>query len=239
MSFNLNKKALVLGLAGTVLMSFATASAEQFASAERTDVALGHYARARALLVEALAEFEQAKEIANPDLMLDSEKWTLTVISKAEDLNRLLDPQPRTTRMGATFRADNRLIGRKAEQTPLPKAMPQTSNLNWEKKDLPPAVMPKAETAPAKDKTKLSNLDLGIVDTSTPETARARMSTPTEEIKAETDTTTEKEAISTDTDTAKSSAVNAPTETVEDEELNKVIEQAIQERLEKMKGEDK
>ncbi len=84
--------------------------ATTYASAERQDAAVGHYARARALLVEALAEFEQARSVARPDLLLDPEDWRLTIISKTEELNRLLDPQPRVTRSGVRFKANQALI---------------------------------------------------------------------------------------------------------------------------------
>ena len=85
-------------------------SSGTYASPERQDAAVGHYARARSLLVEALAEFEQARSVARPDLLLDPEDWRLTIISKTEELNRLLDPQPRVTRSGVRFKASPELI---------------------------------------------------------------------------------------------------------------------------------
>lgn len=93
--------------------------AQQYgASPERTAAALGHYARARALLVEALAEFEQGKKLARPDLLIDSEEWRLDVISRTEELNRVLDPQPRVTRSGIRFQASGLLARRSKNQVP-------------------------------------------------------------------------------------------------------------------------
>jgi len=87
-----------------------TEKGTDYASPERQEAALGHYARARALLVEALAEFEEARAVARPDMLIDPEEWRLMVISKTEDLNRLLDPQPRVTRSGVRFKASKSLL---------------------------------------------------------------------------------------------------------------------------------
>lgn len=93
------------------------AKAESYATLQRKDTALGHYARSRAMLVEALAEFEQARKIARPDMLIDPEEWRLSVISRTEELNRILDPKPRVTRGGAVFRA-NKLLIRRERQRP-------------------------------------------------------------------------------------------------------------------------
>ena len=96
--------------------------AEQSSTEERTDAAIGHYAKSRALLVEALEEFETARKLARPDLLIDPEEWRISVISRAEELNRILDPQPRITRSGTRFQANNRLVRRisKRDVNPLP-----------------------------------------------------------------------------------------------------------------------
>ena len=77
---------------------------------ERGNAAIGHYARARALIIEALAEFELGKRLADPDMLLDSQQWRMTLVSRAEELNRVLDPKPRITRSGAYYKANSRLI---------------------------------------------------------------------------------------------------------------------------------
>jgi hypothetical protein len=72
--------------------------------------AVAHYARSRALLVSALHEFDKGRKLARPDELIDSTKWRNTLIDRAEDLERVLDPQPRATRGGIKFEADPRLL---------------------------------------------------------------------------------------------------------------------------------
>jgi hypothetical protein len=72
--------------------------------------AVAHYARSRALLVSALNEFDKGRKLARPDELIDSTKWRNTLIDRAEDLERVLDPQPRATRGGIKFEADPRLL---------------------------------------------------------------------------------------------------------------------------------
>ena len=114
------------GLFGLVLFYPAPAiCAESIAnvSPERAAAATAHYARARALLVEALSEFEHASRIANPDVLVDSQRWRRSIVSRAEDLNRVLDPKPRVTRSGVRMKANSRLIyhGRSRNQEVLDK----------------------------------------------------------------------------------------------------------------------
>ena len=86
-----------------------TASLDQ-ADQETTVEAVAHYARCRALLIAALNEFDTARKIAKPDDLLDPVKWRNTLIDRAEDLERVLDPQPRATKGGIKFSADPRLL---------------------------------------------------------------------------------------------------------------------------------
>lgn len=72
--------------------------------------AIAHYARSRALLVASINEFDKARKLARPDELLDTTKWRTTLIDRAEDLERVLDPQPRATRGGIKFEADPRLL---------------------------------------------------------------------------------------------------------------------------------
>src|SRR5262245_14377507 len=46
---------------------------QYYAGDERSAAAMGHYARAKTMLVEALAEFERGRSIARPDLLIDPE----------------------------------------------------------------------------------------------------------------------------------------------------------------------
>ncbi len=80
------------------------------ANQETTAEAVAHYARSRALLISALHEFDTARKIARPDELLDPTKWRNTLIDRAEDLERVLDPQPKATKGGIKFSADPRLL---------------------------------------------------------------------------------------------------------------------------------
>ncbi|MCB0360388.1 MAG: hypothetical protein KDD44_12155, partial [Bdellovibrionales bacterium] len=54
-----------------VLATWSTTHAEEYASDQRAEAARGHYARARALLIEALAEFDRGRRSARPDVLRD------------------------------------------------------------------------------------------------------------------------------------------------------------------------
>lgn len=94
-----------LGFTAIFFLTASFSEAQSYATEPRTEKAMGHYSRARAMLIEALAEFDEGIKSANPDLLVNSEKWRLSVISRTEDLNKLLDPKPRVSRHGARFKA--------------------------------------------------------------------------------------------------------------------------------------
>jgi len=122
-------KLFSLVVVASMLFGAPVALAESgYAGPERMAAATGHYARARAMLVEALAEFDHAMSIASPDLLLDSEEWRLSVISRAEDLNRLLDPKPRVSRQGVRFSTDALQAQHSRRRPASPHSAPQTSN---------------------------------------------------------------------------------------------------------------
>ncbi len=80
------------------------------ASGDDLAVAVGHYARARSLLIAAVQEFDKGYKLARPDALIDSKGWRTSVISKAEELEKILAPQPRVSRGGIKFDADTRLL---------------------------------------------------------------------------------------------------------------------------------
>ncbi|MCO6432478.1 MAG: hypothetical protein J5J00_16615 [Deltaproteobacteria bacterium] len=84
--------------------SLGRVSGEQLASA------VGHYARARSLLIEAIREFDRGHKIADPDALMDSKRWRATLLDRAKELERVLDPQPKASRSGIKFNADKRLL---------------------------------------------------------------------------------------------------------------------------------
>ena len=80
------------------------------AGAEETTQAVAHFALARSLIIAALREFDKGRKIASPSELLDAAQWRNTLIDRAEDLDRVLDPQPRATKGGIRFEADPRLL---------------------------------------------------------------------------------------------------------------------------------
>lgn len=112
----LTAQPIVLALFTALLVGLPEAQAEvqgKTLGSARTEVAaeaIAHYARSRALLVAAINEFDKARKLAKPDELLDSGAWRTTLIDRAEDLERVLDPQPRATKGGIKFEADPRLL---------------------------------------------------------------------------------------------------------------------------------
>lgn len=86
------------------------AAGSEVAGGERRSAALAHYARARTMLLESLAEFERARDIARPDLFIDSEQWRNNVINRAQDLDHVLNPRPREVAGGVQLSSQPTLI---------------------------------------------------------------------------------------------------------------------------------
>lgn len=80
------------------------------ADQEDTAEAIAHFARSRSLIIAALHEFDKGRKIASPSELLNPVEWRNTLIDRAEDLDRVLDPQPRATKGGIKFEADPRLL---------------------------------------------------------------------------------------------------------------------------------
>jgi len=80
---------------------------------ESLAIATGHYARSRSLLLAAIREFDAGYKLANPDLILDSKIFRNTLISRAKELEHVLDPQPRASKTGVRFNPDTRLLADK------------------------------------------------------------------------------------------------------------------------------
>lgn len=85
------------------------------ASGETLSAAVGHYARARSLLIEAIREFERGQKVADPGALLDAKRWHDTLVDRAQELERVLDPQPKASRSGIKFQADKRLLNEAKE----------------------------------------------------------------------------------------------------------------------------
>jgi hypothetical protein len=81
---------------------------------EVRSAAIGHYARARSLLIAAIREFDNGYKLAKPDAILNSNEWRSDVISRAEDLERVLAPQAKASKFGVKYEADSRLLAAEA-----------------------------------------------------------------------------------------------------------------------------
>lgn len=95
-----------------LLLSASSSHAEQIgrASGETLAEAIGHYSRSRSLLIEAIREFDRGMKIAEPNALIDSKKWRTSLVDRAQELERVLDPQPRVSKGGVKFNADKRLL---------------------------------------------------------------------------------------------------------------------------------
>lgn len=80
------------------------------ASGENLSAAIGHFARSRSLLIEAVREFDRATRLADPNALLDTKRWRASLVDRAQELDRVLDPQPRASKGGIKFNADKRLL---------------------------------------------------------------------------------------------------------------------------------
>ena len=76
----------------------------------RLAAAIGHYSRARALLISAVNEFDAGLKIANPDLLMNSDGWRRAVMDQASELDKVLSPQAASPTGGVKYPADSRLL---------------------------------------------------------------------------------------------------------------------------------
>lgn len=72
------------------------------AEPDKVSKANSHYKRARSLLLTALREFDKGAAVASPEILLDVESWRKKLVDNANDLNIIIDPQPRISSEGVT-----------------------------------------------------------------------------------------------------------------------------------------
>lgn len=145
--------------------AYAQAREKLVNGSERESAAIGHFARARALLIEAIAEFELGKSISDPSLIIDTERWRGNIVLRAEELNRVVAPKPKITRQGIEYGENSQLIGfdRPSAQKPLGAteneqksgavSKPKTDSKEQDKKPAAPVketVQKATQTAPIK-----------------------------------------------------------------------------------------
>ncbi len=87
-----------------------SSSSIQRAEGEVLAEATGHYSRARSLLLAAINEFDAGYRVADPSALLDAKKWRASLVDRATELERVLDPQPKASKGGVKFNADKRLL---------------------------------------------------------------------------------------------------------------------------------
>lgn len=98
-------------LSGFIWSAFADSQVTiEKANQKQLSTSVGHYARARRLLIEAIREFDSGVKIADPSSLLDATQWKNTLIDRAEDLDRILSPQPRLSNDGVQYPSDTRLL---------------------------------------------------------------------------------------------------------------------------------
>lgn len=85
------------------------------AQGEDLATAIGHYARARSLLIAAIREFDKGYNTARPDAILDSAAWRAELIERAEDLDRVLAPQARVSKSGVRYEPNSALLSTEAK----------------------------------------------------------------------------------------------------------------------------
>ena len=111
------KKVSIIKYLGILLIAMSsTAFAEkepvnlQRAEGEELAAAVGHYARARSLIIAAVREFDKGHKRANPQALIDVKEFRHSLLDRAEDLEKILAPQPRSTEKGVQFSPDSRLL---------------------------------------------------------------------------------------------------------------------------------
>lgn len=102
--------ALAASLLPNTLRAEEAQTIERAAGADLSS-AVAHYGRARMYLLAAIREFDQGMRAANANTLLDTGKFRGTLVNRAQELERVLDPQPRASNTGITFSADPKLIG--------------------------------------------------------------------------------------------------------------------------------
>ncbi len=114
MFMNLRAFFLILALASTSLPAISNAEETitiERASGDRLTTAVAHYGRARLYLLAAIREFDLGMKAANANTLLDTAKFRGTLVNRSQELEHVLDPQPRASNTGVKFTGDPRLLG--------------------------------------------------------------------------------------------------------------------------------
>ena len=79
-------------------------------STEVKGAAVGHYNRSRSLIIASINEFDRGYKVANPDMVIDSNKLRQCLLDSAAELEKVTAPQSRDTKAGVKYDADSRLL---------------------------------------------------------------------------------------------------------------------------------
>ena len=77
----------------------------------RINRATAHYARSRSLILSAIDEFDKARQLADPSLLLNGDQWRAGLVEKAKQMERVIAPKAREADAGIALPADSRLLG--------------------------------------------------------------------------------------------------------------------------------
>ncbi len=91
------------------------------AAGETLAAATGHYARSRSMVLKALQEFDIALKYVDPAVILNIDAWRSTLLDRVEELDRILDIQPKATREGVSFSSTDRPIAKYLEPKKMEK----------------------------------------------------------------------------------------------------------------------
>lgn len=217
--------------------------AQQYASNQRTRAAIGYYSRSRAMMVQALEEFEQGRKLAGPDLLIDPEEWRLSVISLTEQLNRVIDPRPKVTGQGVVFRANPRMVRRERDRLPPVPDGARDSNVYGEQQRMQELQAARAKMyQPAEDAVIIApdQQEIAEGEEESQEEEAISVEAEVEQPVAEDPSTVQAEASAEEEYLGTESALNPQQEEAEglndDEEMTAVIEQAVRDRLQTLEA---
>jgi hypothetical protein len=77
----------------------------------RINRATAHYARSRSLILAAIDEFDKARRLADPSLLLNGDQWRASLVDKAKQMERVIAPRAREADAGVALPGDSRLLG--------------------------------------------------------------------------------------------------------------------------------
>ena len=77
----------------------------------RINRATAHYARSRSLILAAIDEFDKARQLADPSLLLNGDEWRAGLVDKARQMERVIAPKAREADAGVALPGDSRLLG--------------------------------------------------------------------------------------------------------------------------------